>query len=511
MSQNAVKRPNFDPAYKNGKGWPGAPEVSTFESLRATINTVTAETVFSQFPNLPMTCTDIDVPLIEGLGEKTCDRCYLPDEDIQEQEQSSHTVAHGGGQIAGNRFFGPEQFFRVLPLHDDYIFVSVEYRLAPEHPAPAGAYDCYAALVYLTEHATELSIDPSRILVCGLSGGAAPIASTCLLARDRNFPSIRAAMLSYPQLDDRNDDSSHQQFESEALWCGKQNKYAWDLILGQDRDSPSELQVPGRAKDLSRLPPVFIGVGECEVFRDGAITYANRIWSAGGSCELHVWPGVYHAASNIEPEVPISQAAAAAERHFVEIAPACSQCQNSPVPCRYQEGGKRGLPTAYMASLENRLQDTEAALYDALRALQSQSRQEPSPLQLDLRNLVAPKVQLSKAEKQKEWEQYPLRTNEELSAWFAQYHGENTTTSEPLGNVRWSTKQTQDGVEVDLDMISRSAVRGMSSTTTGHRDTRTQPVALEDALTQLQNCRQPPAPNVLPPTITSTTWVENYF
>jgi acetyl esterase/lipase len=92
---------------------------------------------------------------------------------------------------------------KLIPNFEDVVIASVEYRLAPAHRAPAAAYDCYAALVYLADHSSELGIDASRILVYGTSGGAAPAAATCILARDRQYPPIRAQVLSIPMIDDR--------------------------------------------------------------------------------------------------------------------------------------------------------------------------------------------------------------------------------------------------------------------------------------------------------------------
>lgn len=87
-------------------------------------------------------------------------------------------------------------------MHDDLVFASIEYRLAPEHRAPSGAYDCYAATVYLADNATELGIDASKIVLYAISGGAGPAAATCIIARDRQYPAIRAQMLIIPMLDD---------------------------------------------------------------------------------------------------------------------------------------------------------------------------------------------------------------------------------------------------------------------------------------------------------------------
>lgn len=209
---------------------------------------------------------------------------------------------------------------KLIPSFENVILASVEYRLAPAHRAPAAAYDCYAAAVYLADHATELGIDTSKILVYGTSGGAGPAAATCILARDRQHPPILTQVLSIPMIDDRDHYFSHKQFDPGTVWHEQMNQQAWDMVLGPDRSAPNGIEVPGRVEDSSNLPPTLINVGACEVFRDSAVALASRIWSQGGACELHVWPGLYHAGFALEPDVPVGRAAVAAERSYIERA-----------------------------------------------------------------------------------------------------------------------------------------------------------------------------------------------
>ncbi|KAH7083353.1 Alpha/Beta hydrolase protein [Paraphoma chrysanthemicola] len=499
-----MPRPSFDPAYKMAGGYPGAPDVSSVDALRANINASTAQAILTEFPNL--TCTDISIPSVKDLGGEPVTVAIFQTKTSTSRNRAAILYAHGGGQIAGNRFFGPDQFFRVLPVNDDLVFASVEYRLAPEHPAPAGAYDFYSAAVYLAEHAAELRIDPSRILVHGLSGGAAPVATACLLARDRGYPSLRAALLSFPMLDDREHYPSHQQFQTGTLWCGKQNRSAWDMILAQSRDAPTELQAPSRAADLSRLPPVFIDVGECEVFRDGAVAYASKIWGSGGSCELHVWPGMYHAGAWVEPETPISKVATAAEKNFVEH-PLCSQCHSSPSLCRYQEGGKRGLPAAYMISLEHRLRDTENALYASLRALQQQGNQTLSSLEAAIEDSPVVQIPRSKAEKQREWEQFPLQTGEDLATWFEhlEQHRDGSRTNDAISTESRRPGPPSWDLLQDTKASAPSRENAFSAT-----PTFSDPQSCEHVIELLRSCKQPTAPNISL-AISSNGWRDNYF
>lgn len=89
-------------------------------------------------------------------------------------------------------------------------------------------------------------------------------------------------------LDDRDHYPSWKQFEQGTLWNVADNGQAWNYILSSDdSDEVDEIRCASRATDFKNLPPTFIGIGECEVFRDLAVAFVSPIWKAGGSAELH--------------------------------------------------------------------------------------------------------------------------------------------------------------------------------------------------------------------------------
>ncbi|MFV0433937.1 MAG: alpha/beta hydrolase [Leucobacter sp.] len=217
---------------------------------------------------------------------------------------------HGGGYVLGTRFFGTGE---LIDLAERYgvVGVAVEYRLAPEHPAPASAEDCYAALVWMSENAAELGIDPARIAVSGTSAGGGLAAAVSLMARDRGGPAIIGQLVNAPMIDDRNERVSTWQYDGFGAWDRNNNDTGWDAMLAGDRgtDRVHPHQAPSRSTDLSGLAPAFLEVGSAETFRDETVDYATRIWAAGGQAELHVWSGAYHGFSGFSPDAIVSQAA----------------------------------------------------------------------------------------------------------------------------------------------------------------------------------------------------------
>ncbi|MEV0667734.1 alpha/beta hydrolase [Actinomadura luteofluorescens] len=216
---------------------------------------------------------------------------------------------HDGGMVAGTRRSGMTPMLDLAEPHGMAV-VSVEYRLAPEHPFPAPVEDCYAGLDWIAEHAEELGVDADRIVIVGVSAGGGLAAAATLLSRDRGGPALFGQMLGYPMLDDRNDSCSTLQMRGMGVWDQVSNETGWRALLGPAHGGPgvSPYAAPARATDLSGLPPTFIDVGSAETFRDEAIAYANRIWQAGGDAELHVWPGGFHAFDAWMPQAALSQA-----------------------------------------------------------------------------------------------------------------------------------------------------------------------------------------------------------
>lgn len=220
---------------------------------------------------------------------------------------------HGGGMIMGHHrgteIPGLLETVREL----GFALVSVGYRLAPENPHPTPVEDCYAGLAWVAKNAGELGLDADSLVIGGVSAGGGLAAGTTLLARARGGPALLGQLLLCPMLDDRNDSVSSQQMAGVGVWDRVANDTGWSALLGEAKGGPdvSPYAAPARAKDLSGLPPAFLDVGSAETFRDEVVEYASRIWKAGGSAELHVWPGGFHAFDSFAVQAAVSQGARA--------------------------------------------------------------------------------------------------------------------------------------------------------------------------------------------------------
>ncbi|MBO3741375.1 alpha/beta hydrolase [Actinoplanes sp. NEAU-H7] len=225
---------------------------------------------------------------------------------------------HSGGMVTGDR---RSQVDALLPYVAEgrAVVVSVEYRLAPEHPDPAPVEDCYAGLVWTAENAAELDIDPHRLMILGASSGGGLAAGTALLARDRDFPALSHQVLICPMLDDRLQTHSSRMLDGDGTWDRNDNLFGWTALLGDRRGGPdvSPYAAPARATDLGGLPRTYIDCGSAESFRDEAIDYATRLSQAGVLVDLHLWGGGCHGYEVLARHSAIARASLATRDEFI--------------------------------------------------------------------------------------------------------------------------------------------------------------------------------------------------
>lgn len=235
-------------------------------------------------------------------------RCDSPD-----QPGSAVLYLHGGGMILGLAELGGLYDFaaRHYVAASGVPMLLVDYRTAPEYAHPTPVEDCYAALRWLVAHAAGLRVDSARLAVMGDSAGGGLAAAVCLLARDRDGPSIAQQLLVAPMLDDRT--SVRHPVPPVLTWSYQDNATGWSALLGDSTGTQwvSPYAAPARATDLAGLPPAYIDVGELDIFRDEDVAFAQRLLAADVPVELHRYPGCPHVFEWLAPDAGVSKHAVA--------------------------------------------------------------------------------------------------------------------------------------------------------------------------------------------------------
>lgn len=211
---------------------------------------------------------------------------------------------HGGGYIFGSAY---DERARVISDFCDCTVISVEYRLAPEHPFPAGIEDCMAVLKWVNANSESLGINPAKLAIAGASAGAGMAAGVALMNRDTIDIPLCFQLLLYPMLDNLHATPSGQ-YTNHPVWKRSTSFNAWEMYLnGTPGDKASEYAAPSRAKSLKGLPPTYISVGSEDLFRDEDISFGQKLIRAEVPCEIAVFPGMYHAGEGFAPAAKVSQ------------------------------------------------------------------------------------------------------------------------------------------------------------------------------------------------------------
>jgi acetyl esterase len=214
---------------------------------------------------------------------------------------------HGGAYIMGTLNENDDRLDRMV-IELGCSVVSIDWRLAPEHPYPEGLDDAQTVWRRIAQNPAGFGVDPARLVVGGASAGAGLAAALCLRLRDIGAAQPALQLLIYPMLDDRELTSSIRAIEDPGhwgLWHLKANRLCWQAYLGPlaGGDVPPTA-APARAEDLSGLAPAFVSIGDVDAFLDENLDYAARLSRAGVPTELHVYPGVIHGGFGAPPSTP---------------------------------------------------------------------------------------------------------------------------------------------------------------------------------------------------------------
>ncbi len=227
-----------------------------------------------------------DERLPSGVGVRT----YRPAHD---GALPAVVFLHGGGWVLGDLEMQDETCRR-LANRVPCVVVSVDYRLAPEHPYPAALDDVSEAVAWVHEQAATLRADPARIVVAGTSAGANLAAAAALRARDGVGPALAGQVLLYPVLDAGMGSPSYEEFADGPVLERRQMAWFWDQYLGATGRRDDPLASPAAAGDLRGLAPALVVSAECDVLRDEAEAYAARLRAAGVPVELRRLEGQVH-------------------------------------------------------------------------------------------------------------------------------------------------------------------------------------------------------------------------
>jgi len=200
---------------------------------------------------------------------------------------------HGGGYVKGG-IEDSDAFCRSLAHATGHMVLSIDYRLAPEHPFPAALDDAVAAAIWAGTHAVELGGVPGSIVLCGESAGGNLAAVACLLLRPDSRIAIRHQVLLQPVIDFTLSFPSIAMSPTECLVPREDLAWYYRTYCGGRCEARDPRVSPIYADDLSGLPPALIIAAEYDTLRDEAAAYAERLKNAGGPTRYLCYEGMIH-------------------------------------------------------------------------------------------------------------------------------------------------------------------------------------------------------------------------
>jgi acetyl esterase len=161
------------------------------------------------------------------------------------------------------------------------VVIAVDYRLAPEHPFPAGLEDCYAATRWVADNAETVGADPDALVVAGDSAGATLAVGVGLLARDRDGPDVDYQVLAYPVTDYGFDTASYEENAQGYFLTREDMRRFWDGYLRCELDGSHPYASPLRARNMDALPPTFVLTCGFDPLRDDGRALVDSLSGAG--------------------------------------------------------------------------------------------------------------------------------------------------------------------------------------------------------------------------------------
>ena len=263
----------------------GAPQMSTLTPEEARVSTDV-----SSLAGIPEAVASVEERHIPGPAGDIPIRIYTP------QGQGPFPALiyyHGGGWVIGNLDV-VDVPCRQLANRTGCVVISVDYRLAPEHPFPAPAEDAYAAVEWVAANGDEIDVDSSKIAVSGDSAGGNLAAVVCLMAKDKGGPKISYQILFYPVTEHSYETKSYQENADGYFLTKDSMVWFWNHYLQQEEDGKNPYASPLLAEDVSGLPPALVVTAEYDPLRDEGEAYAKKLLDAGVGVTLKRYEGLIH-------------------------------------------------------------------------------------------------------------------------------------------------------------------------------------------------------------------------
>lgn len=278
--------PQIEAMLANAPPWPGVRAIP-LDVLRQSVRNSSIAIPAAQ----DAVVAHVEDRTIAGPGGDLALRLYTPQSD---GPFPVTLYMHGGGFVVGD-LDTQDMIARALCAWGETLVVSVDYRLAPEHPFPAAPDDCWAALQWAAAHAAELGGDATRLSVAGDSAGGNLAASVALRARDAGGPALRALVNIYGSCNYPSDDTpSSREFADGPILQRDDVAWFWEQFLTDPAQQDDPLASPSRATSHAGLPPTFVGTAECDPSRDDAENFAAKVAGAGVEVQQKRYPGMVH-------------------------------------------------------------------------------------------------------------------------------------------------------------------------------------------------------------------------
>lgn len=244
--------------------------------------------------------------LVPGAAGDIPVRIYHP--HGESGERAAIVFCHGGGFVFCD-IESHDGFCRALARGSQAVVVSVGYRFAPEHQAPAAALDAFAAFCWVVEHGAELGVDPARVAVAGDSAGGNLAAVTAILCRERDVARPAAQLLLYPVIDPSFETDSYRRCGTGYFNTRAAMQWYWRQYLGPHSDfDPPYLVAPARAASHAALAPAVIVTAGLDPLHSEGCDYARRLRDAGVPVVHRDFPGLFHGFMTIPAFPPAASA-----------------------------------------------------------------------------------------------------------------------------------------------------------------------------------------------------------